>query len=407
MPTASTLRRRALTLGLALYVLSFFHRLAPGAIADDLRHAFVVGGVELGLLAATYFYVYTLLQIPTGVLADTLGPRRVLIAGGWVAGLGSLLFGLAPDFGSALCGRVLIGAGVAVTFVCVLKLIAAWWPERQFASLAGLTILIGNIGSLSAALPLAWASGQFGWRSVFVAAGGVTVLLALAVQRWLVDRPATTAAAGHTPQPWRSSLLQILANRATWPGFFAAGGIAGSYMAFNGLWAVPYLMTVHGLNRTQASVHVSLMLLGFAFGSLLLGRFSDRIGRRRSPLLALGLLFCLAFSAIAAAPWQGWLGWLLFAALGLGASSFTLCWSIAKEVNPPAHAGMAVSVVNSGMFLVVGALQPGFGWLIDHFGGGADAYRLALLAMVLVAWLGWLTAWACRETGGRNLWRPG
>ena len=82
-------------LGGAAFWLAFFHRVAPAAIAGELTQAFEVSGTALGALAATYFYVYTLMQIPTGVLVDTLGPRRVLAAGGLVAGVGSILFGIA------------------------------------------------------------------------------------------------------------------------------------------------------------------------------------------------------------------------------------------------------------------------------------------------------------------------
>ena len=119
------LRWTAFVVGLA-YILSFFHRFAPAAISADLHQAFEASSVELGTLAATYFYVYTLMQIPTGVLADTLDPRLTVTAGGIVAGIGSILFGLAPDLALASAGRLLVGLGVSVTFISMLKLNAAW-----------------------------------------------------------------------------------------------------------------------------------------------------------------------------------------------------------------------------------------------------------------------------------------
>src|SRR6476659_10365940 len=79
-------------LGVSAFWLSFFHRVAPAALAGELTRTFEVSGAALGALAATYFYVYALMQLPTGVLADTAGPRRVLAAGTLVAGIGSLLF---------------------------------------------------------------------------------------------------------------------------------------------------------------------------------------------------------------------------------------------------------------------------------------------------------------------------
>src|SRR5512139_744625 len=86
--------------GLA-YVLSFFHRFAPAAIASDLQQAFQTSSAALGGLAATYFYVYTVMQIPTGILVDTMGPRRVVALGGVIGGIGSLLFGMADTLAIA------------------------------------------------------------------------------------------------------------------------------------------------------------------------------------------------------------------------------------------------------------------------------------------------------------------
>jgi len=77
-PAQRRLRTIALTLAIIGYLLSYFHRVAPGAIAGDLTAAFNINAASLGVLAATYFYVYTIMQVPTGILADTLGPRTIL-----------------------------------------------------------------------------------------------------------------------------------------------------------------------------------------------------------------------------------------------------------------------------------------------------------------------------------------
>src|SRR5688572_29384383 len=89
------LRWAAFLLVVAAYMLSFFHRMAPASIAGELQRAFDASGAELGMLAATYFYVYTVMQVPTGVLVDTLGVRVTAAVGGVVAGVGSMLFGSA------------------------------------------------------------------------------------------------------------------------------------------------------------------------------------------------------------------------------------------------------------------------------------------------------------------------
>ena len=115
--TQTQSRRRWFALGVTTlaFATSIFQRFAPAGIAPDLAVAFQTSAASLGVLAASYFYVYTLTQVPTGIMVDTLGPRRILLLGGFVGGVGSLLFGLAPTLEVALAGRTLIGLGVSVT----------------------------------------------------------------------------------------------------------------------------------------------------------------------------------------------------------------------------------------------------------------------------------------------------
>ncbi len=163
-------RARALIFGIvvASFVLSFVHRTAPAAIAAELTQAFAINSTVLGTLAATYFYVYTVLQIPVGVLADTLGPRQLLTWGSFVAAAGSFLFALAPTWEIAAVGRTLVGVGVSVAFLAVLKVSAVWFAENRFATLNGITLFSGNMGAVLAGAPLAWLVTFASWRSVFV-----------------------------------------------------------------------------------------------------------------------------------------------------------------------------------------------------------------------------------------------
>ncbi|MCW5606115.1 MAG: MFS transporter, partial [Burkholderiales bacterium] len=235
------LRWTVFALASAAFWLSFFHRVAPAAVAGDLSRAFEVGGAALGALAATYFYVYAVMQLPTGVLVDTLGPRRVLAAGGVAAGVGSILFGWADSVAVAALGRTLAGLGVSVAFICMLKLHANWFEDRRFATASGFSNVIGVTGALCATAPLAWLVTVVSWRSVFVAIGVASLLLAACTWALARDhppraaiRPGDSVLAGQ----WHHGLAEVLRNRATWPCFWANFGMAGSYMSFIGLWAV-------------------------------------------------------------------------------------------------------------------------------------------------------------------------
>ena len=407
---ASFLRARRVVFAIVLagYVLSFFHRTAPAAIATELQRAFVIPSALLGTLAATYFYVYTLLQIPVGVLADTAGPRRLLAGGSLVAGLGSLAFALAPTWEVAAAGRTLVGVGVSVAFIAILKINATWFEARRFATLNGITMFAGNLGAVVAGAPLAWVVTQASWRSVFVALGALSLALAAATWWRVRDRPEMLGYAPVAPPPpagakldWRGALRTVLANPATWPAFLVNVGVGGCYLAFAGLWAVPWLEHAYGYSRVTAAQHASLLLLGVAVGAVAVGVVSDRLGNRRGVLRACTFAFALAWL-----PWLTHAAWPLpatlawFFAMGLLIPGFTLTWTIAKEANRPGHSGIATSVVNTGIFLGTGVLQPLVGWAIDRgraAGDVAAAWDTGIAILAGAAFAGALASLAVRE----------
>jgi predicted MFS family arabinose efflux permease len=392
--------RAIFALALASFVLSFVHRTAPAAIAGELTRAFSISATVLGTLAATYFYVYTLLQIPVGVLADTLGPRRILTAGSAIAAAGSLLFALAPSWEIAAAGRTLVGIGVSVAFIAVLKVSAVWFVPERFATLTGVTMFAGNLGAVAAGAPLAWAVTLTSWRVVFVALAVLSAALALATWLRVRDSPQQLGfapVAGSVPAsaqrvPWMQALARVLANRSTWPAFVANAGVGGSYLAFAGLWGVPYLQQVYGMSRVAAAQHTSLLLLGVAFGSLAIGMISDRLRSRHGVMRAFVVAYTLSWLPwLLQAAWPMWATLAWFFLMGLLIPGFTLSWTIAKEANPPQYSGIATSVVNVGIFLGTGILQPLVGWVLDQgraAGDLAGAWERGIWLMAGAAALG-------------------
>ncbi len=421
---AGQMRRRWLALGVAAlcFVLSFFHRFAPAGIAQDLAASFQTSAASLGMLAATYFYVYTVMQIPTGILADTLGPRRILALGGLVGGAGSFLFGYAPSFEMALLGRALIGLGVSVTFIAMLKLIAVWFEENRFATLVGVCMLIGNLGSVLAGAPLSALAHDSGWRGVFIGVGVLSIVLAALCWVIVRDRPTLVGEVDRgAPRFDRtvviSGLLSVVRNRHTWPAVLVNTGTCGAFFTFAGLWTVPYLMQVHGMARSVAASHLSLWFGGFAIGCFFIGTISDRLGRRKPVMIASTHLFAAIWLIwLSCVTMPEWASFALFALLGLTTAGFSLTWACAKEVNPPLLSGMSTSVANMGGFLAAALLQPFVGWVMDlgwkgEMVSGArfydvETWRHGVAVVAFCAIMGAAASWWIHETRCRNIWKP-
>ncbi|MCC9000501.1 MAG: MFS transporter, partial [Candidatus Contendobacter sp.] len=233
--------------------------------------------------------------------------------------------------------------------------------------------------------PLAGVLAIWSWRTVFVVLG--LLALALAILSWIGVRnrpedagfPSVREIEGKPrhegrQQHWWPDLMGVLSTRRTWPGFWVNLGMPGSMLAFLGLWAIPFLRDVHGLERSAAAVYTSIALAGFAVGALFSGWFSDRLGRRKSPLVASTLLYGLAWLGIAYTQWTpGALGLAWFALMGFSCGAFILTYAGAKEGVIPALSGMAIALVNTGVFLGAALLQPLFGWILDLSWSGAMA----------------------------------
>ena len=138
------------TLGAAFYLIGFFQRVAPAVMTAELMHDYNISATALGNLSAFYFYSYVSMQIPTGILADIWGPRRLMTTGAFIAGVGILLFAIAPTIIWAYLGRFLIGGSVAVAYVGTLKLAGEWFPAKYFALVSGVALFFGIVGAVFA-----------------------------------------------------------------------------------------------------------------------------------------------------------------------------------------------------------------------------------------------------------------
>jgi sugar phosphate permease len=365
-------------LGAALYLVGFYQRVAPAVMTRELAAAFGLSATALGNLSAFYFFTYVAMQVPTGIIADRWGPRRLLTAGALVAAVGTLLFALAPRLAVASAGRLLIGGSVAVAFVGMLKLASHWFAPRQFALVSGMALFTGIVGAVFAGVPLRLAVDRFGWRPVMTASALVTLALAAAI--WLVVRDdpeekghaSYFAGASHHEAPSiLGGLREVLRYRNTWLLSFVPGGIAGALLAFAGLWGVPYLTTVYGMSTAEAAGATSTVMVGWALGGPVFGAASDRLGRRK-PLYVGGMLVLTLTWALVlyASPPRALLA-VLLAVAGFFSGCMMPGFAFAKESVPPPLAGTVSGVVNTGVMLGPMVLQPSIGWMLDRLWRGA------------------------------------
>lgn len=386
-------------LGAAFYLIAFYQRVAPAVITRELSEAFSLSAASLGNLSAFYFYGYVAVQIPTGLLADRWGPRKVLATGAVLTAAGTLMFALAPSVAWANAGRLAIGSAGGVAFVSMLKLATHWMPSRQFAFVSGVALFVGVLGATLAGAPLRVAVDAFGWRQVMTASAIATFAVAVAI--WLVvrDDPAQRghasyfpeAAAREKPASIARQLAEVLSHRNAWLLLFIPGAFSAIVLTFAGLWGVPFLVTHHGFSTRGAGLLASAMLLAWSASSMVFGPLSQRMGRRK-PIYIGGLLAALLL----------WSGLVLFPGMPRGAlmalllavsvacGAFIVTFAFAKESVPARLGGTVSGIANMGGML----MQPAVGLMLDrHWDGvmaaGTRSYGLAAYQSGFALVLAW------------------
>jgi sugar phosphate permease len=370
------------------YILVYFHRLCPAVVAIDMMADLEAGGALLGLLGSAYFYPYAIMQLPAGLLSDSWGPRRTITLFFSVAFAGSLLLGLAPSLFWAIVGRTLVGLGVSMLFVPTMKVLAEWFRVREFATMTGILMAMGGIGSLSAATPLALLSTRIGWRFSFVAVGVMTLLLAIIVWLFVRDRPADLG----WPSPGEPSessapsvgLLEGMKRVLTYPRFWPIAVWfffdCAVFFSFGGLWGGPYLIHVYGLTKAEAGQILSMLAIGMIVGSPILSLFSNRIFQGRKPVLVLSSSILLCLTGLLAFYTETLsLAGLYLLCLGLGIFSSAIVvigFTTTKELFPVQIAGTSTGLVNLFPFAGGAVFQPLLGHLLERQGRIDDVFTL-------------------------------
>jgi len=387
---AKKVRRLGLIIwGVALIaqLINQFHRVAGSVVVDKLMADFSITAATVGSILAMYFYIYAAMQFPSGTLADYLGPRKTISTGCLVSGIGSIIFGLAPSLPILYLGRFLLSLGVSLVLVNVMKIQTQWFHSRYFGRLSSLTAFVGMGGSLIGTTPMALLVIWAGWRLSFELMGFLGFFVCLACWFVIRDSPAdigllspaelekrelSSTVVVRTVEVVKPSfgkrLNLILRNKFIWPPFLTGVGSYGTLLVFQGAWGIPYLMQVYSMPRNSAANFILLTMVGSMIGTVIIGYVSDRIQRRKLPAIVYASMYFSIWMVLTL--WNGGKPPVpalypicFFMGFFSGFSILTL--ACAKEVVPSLVSGMAMGLVNMGIFFSAAVLQILFGKILD------------------------------------------
>lgn len=400
----------------AQYLFVYFHRVCAAVVAPELIKSFSISGTALGVLASGYFYSYSAMQIPVGIIVDSWGTRKTVTLFAFIAALGSILFSLSPTFGFAAFSRVLVGLGVSAVFVATHKVFANWFKVIEFARMSSLLMAIGGIGALVAATPLALLSERFGWRGAFLMIGIITIFLTVITWFIVVDRPEqkgflpiveNNKTPTVTGRGIGRDMMIVLREKHFWPIALWMLLTGMSIFGFFGLWAGPYLMDVYKLSKPATGNILSMIAFAMIFSGPFMGHLSDKtLASRKKVLIGAAIVHVLC--------WLTMLFYydrlpipvlyIIFFFMGATESGIApVAYAATKELFPTEMAGISIGTVNLFPFLGGVISQPSIGYMLDIVGKAGIgyppfAYRNVIIVLFIISLLGLATLLLSKET---------
>ena len=364
--------------GMLFYCYNYFLRVSPGVMQVQLTSAFHINATAFGTLAGLYYWAYTPMQLPAGMIFDKFGVRFVLFLAVLTSIMGLWVFISTDHYFTAAVGRLMIGAGCAFSYIGALKLATIWLPPNRFAFIAGLTTAAGMAsGALSQQYLTAitkYINYHDALYSVLIVGAVLSVLILLLVR----NRPAL-AEHSHEPEREPTSFKQLITdmkhiftNKQMWLIGSIGALVYLPSSVFLDTWGVPYLEGVYGLDQTDAVRAVGFTFYGWILAGPLIGALSDRIKLRKLPLAICGFLATVFLYIIFYGPHLE-LSTLkfIFFMVGVCCGAHPLCFVLGKESNPVHLSGTAVATTN--MLIMAGGMifQPLAGTLLDLHASGA------------------------------------
>lgn len=372
---------------LAKYAAQFL----PGIGLSYLHHHFHFHAETIGLIAASYFYPYLLLQVPAGIIIDHCRLSVVLCVAMLCCALGMTGFAVAQNFSALMISRALMGAGFAFATVAYMRAAQDYFHSNDFHRLSGAfgTICMGGSGLII--MLCGWVYDQYGWHNLLVALSIIAwVMLILGVGFYFFERKQTSlqsTSAFNLNQTF-SQVATILKSRNNWL-LLAFNGLAFSPVAvFGGLWGKGYLEHAFSLSSDHATWATSTLFYGYALGGVSLPYVFASLKQQKQWMVggitvALGIFLYMLYGLD---PRCGfWPLVCVLSLIGFAASAFLASYTITRATNAYAAIATAIAIVNMGDPLFGAIAEPLMGKIMDMTHGNYSDGMLVLVVYWVLA----------------------
>ncbi len=393
--------------GLLVYILAVFHRSSLGVAGLIATERFGISATQLASFTMLQLLVYAGMQVPVGLLVDRFGSRSVLLVGLSLMTVAQGVFAFAESYPVALVARAFVGVGDAMTFICVLRLVSTWFPQRRIPVVTQLTGVLGQTGAIAAAVPMTWALSSFGWTAAYLTAASLGVLLAAALLVLLHDAPQGRNLRGPrlSLTAIRESLVASWAQPGTRLGFWMHFTSQFSATTLGLLWGYPYFVRGEGRSPETAGLLLTLIVVAVIVSGPAVGWFIGVHPWHRSTLV-LSVVAAIVTVWTVVLVWPGaaplWLLMVLAVVVGLGGPASVIGFDLGRTSNPAHRLASATGIINQAGFYATLSMVFAIGVVLDWRTPGegtaysASAFRWAMSLQYALWGLGVVQIWRYR-----------
>lgn len=370
-------------LAAAFYFSDYLARVAPGVMHRYLQMDFGINEAGFGILTASFYVPYILMQIPVGLTVDRLSIRWLLTIMSLVTAFGCCVFGLADGLLTASIGRMLIGFSAAFAFICSLRLATSWFPPTMLGLLSGLTQALGMLGAAAGEAPVSFLVSNVGWRHSMLIIAFLFIALSGLLYQFVQDKP------GEHRNEIRSvnrisildSLKIILSNKQTWLNAMYAGFLFGPTAVIGEAIGPAYLQFGRGLGAHGAAFATGLIFIGWGISGPLSGWISDKMGRRKPLMIISAVCGVILSSLFVFIPEMSQTtAYILFFVFGLTNTGVAISYAVSTEIHDRSVVGTSIAFTNMTSIFVGALFQPLVGRIIDIV-SGPRAYNVETLLL--------------------------
>ncbi len=352
------------------YYVENFLKTAASALSPVLITELGINKGTMGLLITAFFIIYGIMQIPAGMFTDMFGPRKTILGFTALTLVGVFLFWISFRFEMLVVAQIIMGVGCSVFYINAVSLITNWFPVERRATAIGVLSAASGLGNFTSYLGFPLANSILGgWRNFYIVVA-LILLTNYAMNVFILKNGPNGNGVEHkSSRNLLGSLGEVIHDRRLYP--FLVGYILISFGWVLNTWMPSFLTETKGFTYVEAGLISSLGTIAGIPGCIAVGAISDRLRKRKLPLVVFSCLYTVVLTSFIFAP-KG-LPLLVFAALSFSisfcASTWVLFFSMVPEVLPQEEASIGLGLVNGLGTIGFSLITPFYGGLIDATGG--------------------------------------